>query len=164
MLTMELLILEQWPQITSEPFWVTFFILIRFICRSITFQALSMRLSAFDPYFQSRFCGSRGYNALPWFLLFLRTPHDRCSSFDAVGQEAGRDDAVRLRNECGPSRDPCSDSLTLWHSTSSSVATPPLAQTPRRVSLPHKLTYLSQLTGMHLPCVSMPDILLWPIA
>lgn len=81
-----------------------------------------------------------------------KDPHDRGSSFDAVGQEAGRDDAVQLGDECGPSRDPCSESLTVWHSTSSSIATPPLAQTPRSVSLPHKLTHLSQLTGMHLSC------------
>ena len=151
MLTMELLIPEQWPQITSEPFWVTFFILIGLICRSITFQALSM-LSPFEPYLQSLFCGSCCCNALPWFLPFLKIPHDRGSSFDAVGQEAGRDDAVQLRNECGPSRDPCSDSLTVWHRTSSSVATPPLVQTPRSVSLPHKLADLSQLTGVHLSC------------
>lgn len=152
MLAMDLLIPEQWPQITSEPFWVTFFIPIRFILRSVTFQALSMRLSAFDPYLQSRFCGSCGYNALPWFLPFLRTPPDRGSSFGAVGQEAGCDDAVQLGNECGPCRDPCSGSLSVWHSTSSSVATPALARTPRSVSLPHKLTYLSQLTGTHLSC------------
>lgn len=58
MLTMELLILEQWPQITPGPFWVTFFISISSICRSIPFQALSMRVSALEPYLQSRFCGS----------------------------------------------------------------------------------------------------------
>lgn len=69
MLTMELLIPEQWPRITPEPSWVTFLIPIRSICRSIPFQALSMTVSALDPYLWF-WCS----NALLWFLWFLRNP------------------------------------------------------------------------------------------
>jgi len=100
MLTMELL---RSHLSLSETFIVPF----RFLCRPAMFQALSMRFDAFDP------CGSRGYNTLPWFLLFLRTPHTGSSSFDTAGREAGRDDAVQLMNEYELNRDPCSDSLTV---------------------------------------------------
>lgn len=128
---------------------MTFSVPIRFIFWSITFQALSVRLNVFDLCLQSLFCASHGYNALPCFLPFLRTTHARSSSFDAVGQEADHDDVVQLRNECGPSREPCSASLTDWHSTCSTVATRPDTQKPLFVI---KLTQLSQLTGMHLSC------------
>lgn len=82
--------------------------------------------------FQSRFCGSHGHNALPQFFPFRRISMTN-SSFGAMDQEAGCDDAVQLRKECGP----CSDSLTRWHSSSSSVAAPPLAQTPRSLGAFH---------------------------
>lgn len=114
-----------------------------------------------DSFAESWFCGSRGCNALPSFLLFLRTPHSRGSTFDALGQEGDRDDAVQLRNECGPSRDPCSGSLSVWHSASSSVPTPPLALTPRSVSATQRDIYHSSQACI-CPVVSMPDIFLRP--
>lgn len=76
-----------------------------------------------------------------------------------LGQEGGCDDAVQLRSERGTSRDPCSDSFSVWHSASSSVPTPPLALTPRNVSLLHRDSSQAHI----YPVVSMSDKFLWTI-
>lgn len=104
--------------------------------------------------FQSRFCGSHGHNALPQFFPFRRISMTN-SSFGAMDQEAGCDDAVQLRKECVP----CSDILTHWHSSSSSVAAPPLAQKCR--CFPHEFYNCHGSQVCPYAGVSTPDVLLW---
>lgn len=113
MLTRELLIPEQQSQITSEPSWVMFFIPFRIIYRSTTFETLSTRLCAFDPSFQSQFCGSHGHNALPQFFPFLMM---------STTERAALVPWIRRLWWCSAAQEEwglCSACLTLWHSSSS---------------------------------------------